>query len=97
MYGVQYGVHGGTQTAGPSPSASEMSEMREMLKCQQKQLNQLVGSIAQLQNFHRYSRPSCSGPVVCWRCHQRGHLRVSVIERVFHVVLLPLSFFHNPI
>jgi len=46
VYGVQYGVHGGPQAAVPSSSGSEISMMREMSKCQQEQLNQLMGSIA---------------------------------------------------
>lgn len=73
VYGVQYGVQGGPQAAALLSSVSEMSEMREMLKRQQEQLNQLMGSIAQLQNSHQYSRPPRTGPIICRRCNQLGH------------------------
>ncbi|KAM7376711.1 hypothetical protein PAMP_006422 [Pampus punctatissimus] len=73
VYGVQYGVHGGPQATVPSASVPEMTEMREMLKRQQEQLNQLMGSIAQLQDSHHYRRPSQPGPVICRRCNQSGH------------------------
>lgn len=73
VYGVQYGVHGAPQAVVPSSSLSEVSEMREMLKRQQEQLDQLVGSIAQLQNPTQYRRPPRSGPLICRRCNQPGH------------------------
>ncbi|XP_059206995.1 uncharacterized protein LOC131986181 [Centropristis striata] len=73
VYGVQYGVHGGTQGAVPSSTASEMSEMREMLEHQQALLNQLMRSIAQLQNSNQYRHPPPSGPLICRRCNQPGH------------------------
>ena len=72
VYGVQYGVQGGPQGAASS-SASEMSQMRVMLERQQEQLNQLMGSIAQLQNSQQPRRPPRSGPLICLRCNQPGH------------------------
>ncbi|XP_038129408.1 uncharacterized protein LOC119775484 [Cyprinodon tularosa] len=72
VYGVQYGVHGGPPVASLT-SATEMSQIREMLKCQQKQLQQLSESISQLQNFHRPNHPRTTGPVICRRCNQPGH------------------------
>ncbi|XP_014833922.1 PREDICTED: uncharacterized protein LOC106911625 [Poecilia mexicana] len=72
VYGVQYGVHGGPQVASLT-SATEMSQIREMLKRQQEQLQQLSESISQLQNFHRTNRPPFAGPVICRRCNQPGH------------------------
>lgn len=51
VYGVQYGVSGVPQAAAQSPTVTEMSEMRDMLRRQQEQLNQLMASVAQLQNF----------------------------------------------
>ena len=68
--GVQYGVQGGPQDA---VSGSEMSQMREMLSRQQEQLNQLVASMAQLQNSRRDYRPPRTGPLICRRCNQPGH------------------------
>lgn len=74
MLGVQYGVHGGPQVPVSSSSVSEMCEMKEMLKRQQEQLNQLTESIARLQNPQQYTRPPRSGPIVCLRCNQPGHI-----------------------
>lgn len=71
--GVQYGIQGGRQSTVSSPPVSEVVEMREMLKRQQEQLNQLTESIAQLQNFQQRSRPPRTGPVICRRCNQPGH------------------------
>lgn len=72
IYGTQYAVQGGPP-AVQSSSVAEMSELREMLKRQQEQLNQLVGSIAQLQNSHQNSHPPRTGPPLCRRCNQPGH------------------------
>lgn len=74
MCSVQYGVHGGPQASVPSPSMTEMSEMKEMLKRQQEQLSQLTESIARLQNPQQYNRPPCTGPIMCLRCNQPGHI-----------------------
>lgn len=74
VLGVQYGVQGGPQNAVLSPPVSEMGEMREMLKRQQEQLNQLTASIAQLQHVQQRGRPLRSGPTICHRCHQPGHI-----------------------
>lgn len=74
MLGVQYGVHGGPQVPVPPSSVSEMSEMKEMLKRQQEQLNQLTESLARLQNPQQYNRPPRTGPIVCLRCNQPGHI-----------------------
>lgn len=71
--GVQYGVSGGPQAAGQSPIGSEMNEMRDMLRRQQEQLNQMMASIAQLQNSSQYRRSPRSGPLICRRCNQPGH------------------------
>lgn len=73
VFGVQYGVQGGPQSTISSPPVSEMSEIKEMLKRQQEQLNQLTESIARLQNVPQYSRPPHYGPLICRRCNQPGH------------------------
>lgn len=50
VFGVQYGVQGCHHGAVRSPLVPDVSEMREMLKRQQEQLNQLTESIARLQD-----------------------------------------------
>ncbi|XP_067306217.1 uncharacterized protein [Pseudorasbora parva] len=72
-YGIQYGVQGHQHTGGSSiPATSELSELREMLKKQQQQLNPLTQSVAQIQNPQRshLSRPN---QIICRRCQQPGH------------------------
>lgn len=54
-------------------SQSEMAEIKEMLKAQQEQINQLSTHLLQLQNPSKWSRPSNTGPVLCRRCQQPGH------------------------
>ncbi len=70
-HGFQYEVQGRCS----SFQKSEMGELREMLKLQQEQLNQLTQSIARLQGPH--SRPRAqsvySGPIICRRCKKTGH------------------------
>lgn len=58
-----------------APGGSEMGELREMLKLQQEQLNQLTQSFAQLQVPHSRSRSQSfrSGPIICRRCRRPGH------------------------
>lgn len=71
--GMQFGVQCGPQGLSTSIQASDLSEMREMLKLQQKQLNQLTQSISLLQNSQLRNRPSYKGSVICRRCQQPGH------------------------
>ncbi|KAI2643757.1 Modulator of apoptosis 1 [Labeo rohita] len=74
--GFQYEVKGGVRLGGrSSPEKSEMGELREMLKLQQEQLNQLTQSVARLQAPHSRPRtqPFRSGPVICRRCQKPGH------------------------
>lgn len=55
------------------PSQSEMAEIKEMLKKQQEQMNQLSTHLLQLQNSPRWSQPPNNGPVISRRCQQPGH------------------------
>lgn len=55
VFGVRYGVQGGPQASFPLCSVSEISKMKEMLKRQHEQLNQLTEGAAWLQN----SQHSC--------------------------------------
>lgn len=74
--GFQYGVHGDAQLHRDSlPRQSVMSELREMLKLQQAQLNQLTQNIVCLQAIHSHSHtlPVRKGPVICRQCHKPGH------------------------
>lgn len=73
-YGLQYGVQGELHSVvAASPTSSEMGELREMLRAQQKQLNQLTQSFARLQDFRSRDRSPRRGPVICRRCQQPGH------------------------
>ena len=55
------------------PPPNEMAEIKEMLRKQQEQLNQLSERLLQLQNPPRWPRPQNSGPLICRRCQQPGH------------------------
>ena len=74
IHGVQYAMHGGHRPISSSSTAgSELSELKDMLRCQQEQLNQLsecCQSVAMLQ--HPQQRP-CSNPIICRWCQQPGH------------------------
>ena len=70
VLGIQYGVHGGSPGMVNSPQLSEMSDM---LKQQQQQLNQLTQSIALLQNSQQRNYAPRQGPIICRRCQQPGH------------------------
>lgn len=52
---------------------SELNELKEMLKQQQIQINQLTRSIAAVQEPPRRNRPPHDGPVICRRCQRPGH------------------------
>lgn len=56
-----------------SPNLSEMGELREMLKAQQKQLNQLTHNFARFQEFSSRDHSPRYGPVIYRRCQQPGH------------------------
>lgn len=71
-FGLQYGVQSSRDTTTPL-QGSALEEMREMLRLQQEQLNQLTQSISALQSSHLRRPPSRHGPVVCRRCQQPGH------------------------
>ncbi len=70
-HGFQYEVQG----CCSSFQKSEMGDLREMLKLQQEQLNQLTQSIARLQGPHSRLRAQSahSGPIICRRCKKPGH------------------------
>lgn len=76
-HGIQYAVHSGSHPSpSNSPQPSELSELKNLLKKQQEQLNQLTQTVALLHGTQQHSQPyrsSRGGPVVCRRCQQPGH------------------------
>lgn len=73
MYGLQYGVQGSPRPASHGPS-HEFGELKELLKRQQEQLNQLTHTVASMQSSFPPARSSRNGPVTCHRCRQPGHI-----------------------
>ena len=55
------------------PPQNEMADIKEMLRKQQEQLNQLSERLLQLQNPPRWSQSQNNGPVICRRCQHPGH------------------------
>lgn len=74
VFGAQCVVQGSRQGGGGTPPSAELHEVREMLRLQQEQLNQLTQSISRLQGFQPSSRTSSRGPIICRRCQQPGHI-----------------------
>ncbi|ROL42745.1 hypothetical protein DPX16_8662 [Anabarilius grahami] len=73
-YGHQYGVQGGSSNMPRNGSlGSDLGDLKDILKQQQDQLNQLTQSIALLQNNQRRTRQFRDGPVICRRCQRPGH------------------------
>ena len=76
-HGIQYAVHSGARPSDSnSPQRSEFTELKEMLKRQQEQLNQLTQTVALLHGAQPPSQsnyPPRGGPVICKRCQQPGH------------------------
>ena len=81
-YGIQYGVQGCPRSGSPvPPSRGEFEELKELLRQQQEQLNQLTQTVASLrhpsfpskQHPSFPSRPQHSGSLICRRCQQPGH------------------------
>ena len=72
MLGLQCGVQTAPSVASP-PQASELQEVKQMLKLQQEQLNCLTETLARLQVNPQRNPSSYHGPVICRRCQQPGH------------------------
>lgn len=69
IYGLQYGVQGNSRPAPlVSSRQSELGELKELLKRQQEQLNQLTQTVPSLQ-----THSPRNGPLICLRCQQPGH------------------------
>ena len=74
VFGAQCAVQGSSQISVGPPQSSELREIREMLKLQQEQLNQLTQRISCLQGPQQPSRTAFRGPIICLRCQQPGHI-----------------------
>lgn len=81
-YGIQYRVQGHPHSATQghlhpvtqvSSQGGELSELKELLKQQQEQLNRLTQTVASLQNPSVPNKFPRSGPLICRRCQQPGH------------------------
>lgn len=67
--GLQCNVQTAPPVAGP-PQASELQEVKQMLKLQQEQLNRLTETLGQLQG----NQPRSHYPgLICRRCQRPGH------------------------
>lgn len=63
----------GLATPSGGKVQDDMAELKEMLKKQQEQINQLSQGLLQLQNPPRRPQFTRNPPVVCRRCQQPGH------------------------
>lgn len=73
-YGLLYGVQGHIQPASKVSSQEPgFSELMDLLKRQQDQLNQLTQTVASLQAPRSQGWTSRNGPVICRTCQQPGH------------------------
>lgn len=73
-YGLLYGVQGQIQpAANVSSQGPGFSELMDLLKRQQDQLNQLTQTVASLQAPRSQGWTARNGPVICRRCQQPGH------------------------
>lgn len=103
--GIQYMVQGGHQHLDSGSAKSEVGEMKVLLQRLQEQQDKLAQSIAQLQTSHQRtrspffrSRSPRSGPIICNRCQQPGHIaRECDGRRVpFHSQSAVRGQFHPP-
>lgn len=74
VFGAQYVVKSVPQQLVSDPRASELAELREMLKLQQEQLNKLTLHVSHLQNSQQRRHSLPRGPITCLRCQQPGHI-----------------------
>lgn len=62
-----------SNTQGNLPPKSELAELKEMLRQQQLQIEQLTRNVAAMQDPPRRNRFPRDGPIICMRCQQPGH------------------------
>ena len=74
IQGIQFGVQGGSRLPVVSRAQDpEFGELKEILKRQQEQLNQLTQSMSLMQRAPQSRRPYHSQPLICRRCQRPGH------------------------
>lgn len=72
--GFQFAVVGGPNSVSANPDyRTELAELREMLKQQQGQINQMTNHFMALQNAPRFSHRPRKEDVICRRCQKPGH------------------------
>lgn len=74
VFGVQYGIQSRSPGVTDAHQGSKLRELREMMRRQQEQLNQLTQTITHLQGSNQRSRSTHRGPIICRRCQQPGHM-----------------------
>lgn len=74
-FATQYQVQG-CNTVVPVQKAEnfDLVKLKEMLKAQQTQLNQLAQSLQHLQSYLALGCLQSTNPIICRRCHQPGHM-----------------------
>lgn len=74
IHGIQYGVQGAPHLpAADRTPDPELSELKELLKRQQEQLNQLTQSVVLMQRVPQARRPYRGQTLICRRCQRPGH------------------------
>lgn len=71
--GIQYGVQGGPDLHQGAQSG-EFNELRELLRQQQRQIDQLTQAMTRNQNAYVRDRSPRPNPIICRRCQQPGHI-----------------------
>lgn len=71
---TQYRVEGHNLPSRDRENQSELVELKEMLKAQQEQLNQLTQGLQQLQSQYVFNQFRRVNPIICRRCNQPGHI-----------------------
>lgn len=74
VFGAQYLVQSCPQQSVSDPRASELKELREMLKLQQEQLNKLTQCVSHFQGSQQRNHSLPRRPIICLRCQQPGHI-----------------------
>lgn len=73
-FGLQCGVQGRVQSNPQvEPPAPALSELMDLLKQQQEQLNKLTQTVVSLQTHRPQETSSHPFPLICRRCQQPGH------------------------
>ena len=72
--GFQFAMGGGPNSGSAQQDfRTELAELKEMLKQQQGQINQMNNNFMALQNTSRFSHQTRKQTIICRRCHKPGH------------------------